>query len=81
LIVSREVARPPVMTRMTSGSASRSARLSTPLADYDQVMTVNVRGYLLHAQHAYPYLARRRGCMIHVASDAGTWGEQAIALY
>ena len=36
-----------------------AARLiETPLADYDQVMNVNVRGYLLYAQHAYPHLAR-----------------------
>jgi NAD(P)-dependent dehydrogenase (short-subunit alcohol dehydrogenase family) len=59
-----------------------SARLmDTPLADYDQIMAVNVRAYLLYAQHAYPHLARRRGCMIHIASDAGIWGEQAIGLY
>jgi NAD(P)-dependent dehydrogenase (short-subunit alcohol dehydrogenase family) len=59
-----------------------TARLiDTPLADYDTVMNVNVRGYLLYAQHAYPYLARSRGCMIHIASDAGIWGEQAIGLY
>jgi NAD(P)-dependent dehydrogenase (short-subunit alcohol dehydrogenase family) len=55
--------------------------LDTPLADYDTVMNVNVRGYLLYAQRAYPYLARRRGCMIHIASDAGVWGEQATGLY
>ena len=49
-----------------------TARLiETPLADYDRVMNVNVRGCLLYAQHAYPHLARRRGCMIHIASDAG----------
>ena len=59
-----------------------TARLiETPPADYDHVMNVNVRGYLLYAQHAYPYLARARGCMIHIASDAGIWGEQAIGLY
>jgi NAD(P)-dependent dehydrogenase (short-subunit alcohol dehydrogenase family) len=59
-----------------------AARLiDTPLADYDQVMNVNVRGYLLYAQHAYPHLARSRGCMIHIASDAGIWGEQATGLY
>jgi len=55
--------------------------LDTPLADYDQVMNVNVRGYLLYAQQAYPHLARSRGGMIHVASDAGIWGEQATGLY
>ena len=59
-----------------------TARLiDTPLADYDRVMDINVRGYLLYAQLAYPYLARRRGCMIHIASDAGIWGEQATGLY
>ena len=59
-----------------------TARLiETPLADYDRVMSVNVRGCLLYAQHAYTHLARRRGCMIHVASDAGVWGEQGIGLY
>ena len=52
-----------------------TARLiDTPLADYDRVMNVNVRGYLLYAQHAYPHLARSRGCMIHIASDAGGLG-------
>jgi NAD(P)-dependent dehydrogenase (short-subunit alcohol dehydrogenase family) len=59
-----------------------TARLAdTPLADYDRVMNVNVRGYLLYAQHAWPHLARRRGCIIHIASDAGIWGEQATGLY
>ena len=39
-----------------------TARLvDTPLADYDRVMNVNVRGYLLYAQHAYSHLARQRG--------------------
>jgi len=55
--------------------------LDTPLADFDAVLGVNVRGYLLYAQHAYPHLARRRGCMIHIASDAAVWGEQSIGLY
>jgi NAD(P)-dependent dehydrogenase (short-subunit alcohol dehydrogenase family) len=55
--------------------------LDTPLADYDTVMNVNVRGYLLYAQQAYPHLARNRGGMIHIASDAGVWGEQATGLY
>lgn len=55
--------------------------LATPLADYERVMNVNVRGYFLYARHAYPHLARRRGAMIHIASDAGLWGEQSIGLY
>jgi NAD(P)-dependent dehydrogenase (short-subunit alcohol dehydrogenase family) len=67
---------------VNNASVGVTARLvDTPLADYDRVMDVNVRGYLLYAQHAYPHLARRRGCMIHIASDAGVWGEQATGLY
>ena len=67
---------------VNNAGAGVTARLiDTPLADYDRVMNLNVRGYLLYAQQAYPYLARRRGCMIHVASDAGIWGEQATGLY
>jgi len=59
-----------------------TARLiDTPLDDYERVMNVNVRGFLLYAQHSYPHLARSRGCMIHIASDAGIWGEQATGLY
>ena len=64
-----------------AGVGVEASLLRTPLADYDRLMDVNVRGYLLYAQAAYPYLARRRGCMIHIASDAGIWGEQAIGLY
>ena len=64
-----------------AGVGIEASLLRTPLADYDRLMDVNVRGYLLYAQAAYPYLARRRGCMIHIASDAGIWGEQAIGLY
>jgi len=55
--------------------------LDTPPDDYDRVMDVNVRGYYLYARAAYPHLAARRGSMIHVASDAGIWGEEAIGLY
>jgi NAD(P)-dependent dehydrogenase (short-subunit alcohol dehydrogenase family) len=64
-----------------AGIGVEARLIDTPLADYDQVMNVNVRGYLLYAQHAFPHLAQRRGCIIHVGSDAGVWGEQAIGLY
>ena len=58
-----------------------TARLvDTPLADYDRVMNVNVRGYLLYAQHAYPHLARQRGCMIHRLGRRGLGraGDRAV---
>jgi NAD(P)-dependent dehydrogenase (short-subunit alcohol dehydrogenase family) len=64
-----------------AGVGVEASLLRTPLADYDRLMNVNVRGGLLYAQAAYPHLARRRGSMIHIASDAGIWGEQAIGLY
>jgi NAD(P)-dependent dehydrogenase (short-subunit alcohol dehydrogenase family) len=55
--------------------------LGTPVADYDRLMNVNVRGYFLYSRAAYPHLAARRGSMVHIASDAGIWGEQSIGLY
>jgi len=64
-----------------AGIGVEASLLRTSLADYDRLMDVNVRGYFLYARAAYPYLARRRGCMIHIASDAGIWGEQSIGLY
>jgi NAD(P)-dependent dehydrogenase (short-subunit alcohol dehydrogenase family) len=64
-----------------AGIGVEASLLRTPLADYNRLMDVNVRGYFLYAQAAYPHLARRRGSMIHIASDAGIWGEQAIGLY
>jgi NAD(P)-dependent dehydrogenase (short-subunit alcohol dehydrogenase family) len=64
-----------------AGIGVEASLLRTPLADYDRVMDVNVRGCFLYARAAYPHLVRRRGCMIHIASDAGIWGEQSIGLY
>jgi NAD(P)-dependent dehydrogenase (short-subunit alcohol dehydrogenase family) len=64
-----------------AGIGIQASLLRTPLADYDRLMDVNVRGYFLYAQAAYPHLASRRGSMIHIASDAAVWGEQSIALY
>jgi NAD(P)-dependent dehydrogenase (short-subunit alcohol dehydrogenase family) len=64
-----------------AGIGVQAGLLDTPLEDYDRVMNVNVRGCFLYARAAYSYLAARRGSMIHVASDAGIWGEQSIGLY
>jgi len=64
-----------------AGVGIEAGLLRTPLADYNRLMDVNVRGYFLYAQAVYPHLARRRGSMIHIASDARVWGEQSIALY
>ncbi|MEX1047337.1 MAG: SDR family oxidoreductase [Actinomycetota bacterium] len=61
------------------GVAART--LDTPVEDFDRVMDTNVRGYFLYAREAYPLLKKRRGCMIHVASDAGVLGEPSIGVY
>lgn len=55
--------------------------LETPLADYDRVMAVNVRGYLRYAQACFPHLEERGGNMVHVGSDAGVLGEVEIGVY
>ena len=60
-------------------SAPRFRAACTSLAE--KVWKLSKSHRTVAAQHAYPYLARRRGCMIHVASDAGIWGEQATGLY
>ena len=64
-----------------AGIGIEAGLLGTPVEDYDRLMAVNMRGYFLYARAAYPHLAARRGSMIHIASDAGIWGEQSIGLY
>ncbi|GIU96287.1 MAG: short-chain dehydrogenase [Actinomycetota bacterium] len=55
--------------------------LDTPLEAFDLVMDVNVRGAFCYAKAAFPHLEARRGCMLHIASDAGVLGEVEIAVY
>ncbi len=64
-----------------AGTGVLAGLLATPVEDYDRLMDVNVRGYFLYARAAYPHLAASRGSMVHIASDAGIWGEQSIGLY
>ena len=64
-----------------AGVGVQAGLLSTPVEAFDMVMEVNVRGYFLYACAAYPHLAARRGCMIHIGSDAGVWGERSIGAY
>ncbi len=59
-----------------------AARLvETPVRDFDHLMAVNVRGPFLYAKACHGHLAARRGCMIHIASDAGVMGEADIGAY
>ena len=64
-----------------AGLGVAASPLDTPLADYDRVMDVNVRGCFLYAQRCFPHLETRGGSMIHIGSDAGVLGEVDIGVY
>jgi NAD(P)-dependent dehydrogenase (short-subunit alcohol dehydrogenase family) len=64
-----------------AGVGAVAGVLDTPLATYDAIMDVNVRGAFGYAQAVFPHLEVRGGCMVHVASDAGVIGEVEIAIY
>ncbi len=55
--------------------------LETPIEDYDRVMAVNVRGYLLYSQACISHLEAREGSMIHISSDAAVMGQVEIGIY
>lgn len=55
--------------------------LQTPVADFDRVMAVNVRGCFLYAVGCLPHLEHSGGTMIHIGSDAGVLGEVDIGVY
>jgi NAD(P)-dependent dehydrogenase (short-subunit alcohol dehydrogenase family) len=64
-----------------AGVGVQAGVLDTPLASYDLVMDVNVRGPFVYAQAAFPHLEERGGAMLHVSSDAGVMGEEDIGVY
>jgi NAD(P)-dependent dehydrogenase (short-subunit alcohol dehydrogenase family) len=64
-----------------AGIGVAAGLLTTPPEDFDRLMAVNLRGPYLYARACHPHLAARRGCMIHVASDAGVTGEPDIGAY
>lgn len=64
-----------------AGPGVAATPLATPLADYDRVMEVNVRGCFLYARRCFPHLEARQGSMIHIGSDAGVLGEVDIGIY
>jgi NAD(P)-dependent dehydrogenase (short-subunit alcohol dehydrogenase family) len=64
-----------------AGIGVQARLIDTPIADFDRVMGVNLRGPFLYARACHPHLAARRGCMIHIGSDAGVTGEPDIGAY
>jgi NAD(P)-dependent dehydrogenase (short-subunit alcohol dehydrogenase family) len=67
---------------VTSAGSAVVARLAdTPVDAFDELMAVNVRGPLLSAQACLAALRAAGGSMVHIGSDAGRRGEQAIGAY
>jgi NAD(P)-dependent dehydrogenase (short-subunit alcohol dehydrogenase family) len=64
-----------------AGIALTERLLDTPVSEFDRLMTANVRSAFLYARACMPLLAESGGSMVHVASDAGLRGEQAIGAY
>ncbi|WP_037410515.1 SDR family NAD(P)-dependent oxidoreductase [Candidatus Solirubrobacter pratensis] len=64
-----------------AGIALTERLLDTPVSEFDRLMAANVRSAFLYARACMPLLAESEGSMVHVASDAGLRGEQAIGAY
>ncbi len=64
-----------------AGIGVAATTLGTPVADFDRVMNVNVRGYFLYAKECFPHLKGSGGCMVHIASDAAILGESLVGVY
>jgi NAD(P)-dependent dehydrogenase (short-subunit alcohol dehydrogenase family) len=50
-------------------------------ADFDALMSVNVRGAFSHAREALPLLAQSRGCIVSLASISGLVGMPGQTVY
>ncbi len=64
-----------------AGIALTERLIDTPPEHFDRLVAVNLRGPFLYARACFDALAATRGTMIHVGSDAGLRGEQAIGAY
>jgi len=53
----------------------------TPPDELNRILDVNVTGCLRYVRAALPHLERRRGSIVHIASDAGVIGEHPIGAY
>ena len=64
-----------------AGIALTERLVDTPVDAFDRLMAANVRGPFLYARGCFPALCESGGSMIHIGSDAGLRGEQAIGAY
>jgi len=53
----------------------------TDVADFSEVMDVNVRGVFLMSKHALPHLRATGGSIVNISSIDGLWAEPGLAAY
>ena len=67
---------------VNSAGIARSAKVDeTDMADFDAVMSVNVRGAFLVSKHALPHLRAFGGAILHLSSGVATTGIRNRAAY
>jgi NAD(P)-dependent dehydrogenase (short-subunit alcohol dehydrogenase family) len=64
-----------------AGTGVVSPLLDTPPDELNRILDVNVTGCLRYVRAAIDHLSARRGCVVHIASDAGVIGEDEIGAY
>jgi NAD(P)-dependent dehydrogenase (short-subunit alcohol dehydrogenase family) len=64
-----------------AGTVLERPLAETPPDELNRILDVNVTGCLRYARACLPHLERRRGSMIHIASDAGVIGEDPVGAY
>ena len=65
----------------SAGIARRAKVDETDMADFDAVMSVNVRGAFLVSKHALPHLRAFGGSILHLSSGVATTGLRNRAAY
>jgi len=65
----------------SAGIARRAKVDETDMADFDAVMSVNVRGAFLVSKHALPHLRAFGGAILHLSSGVATTGIRNRAAY
>ena len=65
----------------SAGIARRAKLGDTELADFEAVMSVNVRGSFLVSKHALPLLRQRGGSILNLSSGVATTGLRNRAAY
>lgn len=53
----------------------------TTLAQFEQLLDVNLRSVFLGCKFAYPHLRTSRGCVLNISSMAGITGQERHAIY